>query len=193
MPKVYTEEEKAQQLVKMFNLGLQLIMEKGYKNVKVEDLVNLIGVSKGYFYLIFSSKEGFILDAIAWQMEKVFSIMEDAKANGLCAEKTGFLYHDIFKQLHLTNYEDFLYIKRKAGKDTWEKFKKFEESYFTKILKLLDKEDSGCDPKVISNLSSIIYLSYNMKKEGSYLFPEKGDEVTELLLDTLHRYVHEKK
>ena len=47
MPKIYTEEEKYQQKIKMYTAGLKMVSQNGYKNVKVDDLVEIAGVSKG--------------------------------------------------------------------------------------------------------------------------------------------------
>ena len=49
MPKIYTEEEKYQQKIKMYTAGLKMVSQNGYKNVKVDDLVEIAGVSKGLF------------------------------------------------------------------------------------------------------------------------------------------------
>ena len=53
MPKIFTEAEKDRHREVLFEEGFRLISERGYKNVKVEQLVKLIGASKGYFYALF--------------------------------------------------------------------------------------------------------------------------------------------
>ena len=192
MPKIYTEEEKYQQKVKMYTTGLQLISKNGYKNVKVDDLVELANVSKGYFYLLFESKEEFVLDALMWQMDNVFSALKWSSDAGTSSEETGHLYQAMFKNLNFIQYDDITYIKKKTPKELWNKFKHFEELYFQNILKLLGKDDNKHNPKVISNLSSIIFLSYNsMKDDDSYFFSDCTQEVTQILLDALHRYIHD--
>ena len=59
MPKIFSDIEKDTQRNTLFEKGLQMIVERSYKNVTVDDLVNLIGSSKGYFYRLFESKEDF--------------------------------------------------------------------------------------------------------------------------------------
>ena len=190
MPKVFSEAEKKEHRAQIFDKGLKLIMEKGYKNVTVDQLVQLIHASKGYFYLLFESKESFFLDAIAWQMENIFNAMKEARDRGASSEEIGNLYRQLLKKMHFASYEDIVYVQKKVSQKEWEKFREFEKIYFTKILKLIGRDNSGCDPEVISNLSALIYLSHNMKQYAQYLFPEKSDEVTEILLDTLHRYIY---
>ena len=64
MPKIFSDIEKDIQRNTLFEKGLQMIVERGYKNVTVDELVTLIGSSKGYFYRLFESKEEFFLQAI---------------------------------------------------------------------------------------------------------------------------------
>ena len=59
MPKIFSDIEKDIQRNTLFEKGLQMIVERGYKNVTVDELVTLIGSSKGYFYRLFESKEEF--------------------------------------------------------------------------------------------------------------------------------------
>ena len=71
MPKIFSESEKLSHKQLLFDRGLALIMERGYKNVTVDELIKLTGGSKGYFYLLFESKEDFFLKAVMWQMEQL--------------------------------------------------------------------------------------------------------------------------
>ena len=78
MPKIFSDIEKDTQRNTLFEKGLQMIVERSYKNVTVDDLVNLIGSSKGYFYRLFESKEDFFLQAISWQMTKNLEVLSEA-------------------------------------------------------------------------------------------------------------------
>ena len=188
MPKIISNEEKEKYKSQLCDKGLKLIMQKGYKNVTVDELVQLIGVSKGYVYHLFESKEVFVLEAIAWQMEEVFEAMKFAKEKGCSNEEIRFLHKSLFNRLRFANFEDILHVQRKISPDYWAKFRQFEIDYFTKALLLMGRDASDCDPRVISNLSALIYLSYTMHENGLYIFNEQVQEVNDLLLDTLYRY-----
>lgn len=45
MPKIFSEEEKESHRKFLLDNGLKIIMEKGYKNVTVDQLVKMIGAS----------------------------------------------------------------------------------------------------------------------------------------------------
>lgn len=77
IPKIFTDEEKEGHRAILLDQGLGLIMKNGYKNVTIDQLVQLIGASKGYFYVLFPSKEQFFLQAIASQMERHFDALRE--------------------------------------------------------------------------------------------------------------------
>ena len=191
MPKIFSDIEKDTQRNTLFEKGLQMIVERSYKNVTVDDLVNLIGSSKGYFYSLFESKEDFFLQAISWQMTKNLEVLSEAHKDGSSLEELSQLYKKLFLQASTTNYMDLFYIYSKVSEEQWKRFRDFEEAHYIKVVKLLGKDPAVCNPKVLSNLSAMIYLSYGMTQYAPYLFEEKNDAVLDILLATMHRYVIE--
>ena len=191
MPKIFSDIEKDTQRNTLFEKGLQMIVERSYKNVTVDDLGNLIGSSKGYFYRLFESKEDFFLQAISWQMTKNLEVLSEAHKDGSSLEELSQLYKKLFLQASTTNYMDLFYIYSKVSEEQWKRFRDFEEAHYIKVVKLLGKDPAVCNPKVLSNLSTMIYLSYGMTQYAPYLFEEKNDAVLDILLATMHRYVIE--
>ena len=191
MPKIFSDIEKDTQRNTLFEKGLQMIVERGYKNVTVDELVTLIGASKGYFYRLFESKEEFFLQAISWQMTRNLERLEAARGNGASTDELSRLYKDLFIEASTTNYMDMFYIYSKVSEAQWQQFRNFEEAHYIRVVKLLGKDPAICDPKVLSNLSAMIYLSYGMTQYAPYLFEEKNDAVLDILLATMHRYVTE--
>lgn len=109
MPKIFSDIEKDNRRNLLFEKGMQRIAARGYKNVTVGDLVNLIGSSKGYFYHLFESKEDFFLQAIRWQMQKNPEILSEARKNGASLEEVSQLYKKRFMQAGTTNYMDLFH------------------------------------------------------------------------------------
>jgi AcrR family transcriptional regulator len=193
MPKIFTEAEKEKHRSILFDNGFRLIDEHGYKNVTVDKLVSLIGASKGYFYLLFDSKEEYFLNAIAWQMEREYDQLKDALENGAELNEIRLLYKQIFLKSRFANYIDMIEIRKKVPDERWEDFRAFEESFSKKTIDLLGKKITDCDPKILSNLSAMIFLSYGMSNYAPYLFEEKKEETLDILLNVMHRYVTEGK
>ena len=57
MPKVYSEEEKQEIILKLKREANLLMQEKGVKKTTVDELVRRVGIPKGTFYLFYPSKE----------------------------------------------------------------------------------------------------------------------------------------
>ena len=63
MPKVvpeYKEEAKA----RILNVATEMFVENGYKNTKMTEIANKLGVSKGALYQYYKSKEELLLEVI---------------------------------------------------------------------------------------------------------------------------------
>lgn len=189
MPKIFSDEQKEDQRNLLFQNGLRKIMELGYKNVTVDDLVDLIGSSKGYFYLLFPSKEDFFLEALCWQMKRHREAIAEARQNGATLEEIGSFYRNLFLKGSLANYMDMLAVQKKVSRERWEQFLRYEEDHYTQVIKTLGKDPTYCDPKVLCNLAATILLSYDMAKSSPYLFQEKNDDVLDILLNAMHRYI----
>ena len=188
MPKIFSDEEKQFHKNFLLDNGLRVIMENGYKHVTVDQLVQMIGASKGYFYLLFPSKEDFFLDALAWQMEKNYKQLEEAVKKGFSSAQIAELYKEIFKnRMHFASHEDAAYVQQKISDEQWNRFQEYQESFFLRTIKLLGRDASQCDPKIVSNLSVIIFLLYNSRDK--YLFAERIQETTDILLHTFHAYI----
>ena len=188
MPKIFSDEEKEAHRSFLLDNGLRLIMEKGYKHVTVDQLIQMLGVSKGYFYILFPSKEEFFLDALAWQMNKNFETLRSAVENGQTTLEIGQVYQGIFRGMHFATFEDVIYVQQKVSEQQWQHFRDFEEEFFTRVLELFGKNTvSKCDPKIVSNLSALIFLAKN--SHAKYLFSDKMDDVINILLNTFHIYI----
>ena len=188
MPKIFSDEEKKAHREFLLENGLRVIMENGYKHVTVDQLVQMIGASKGYFYVLFSSKEDFFLEALAWQMEKNYKRLEQAVNNNYSPTQIASLYRDIFKnRMHFATYEDAAYIQQKISDAQWKRFQDYQERFFSRILRIFGRDPSICDPKIVSNLSAVMFLFYN--SQAKYFFTERMQETTDLLLQTFHHYI----
>ena len=71
MVRPFTDNEKAEIKQKMVVLAAELFKEQPFKDVKVSDITQKLGIAKGSFYNFFSSKESLLLAVLA-DIEKDF-------------------------------------------------------------------------------------------------------------------------
>ena len=125
-------------------------------------------------------------------MEKNFKRLEEAVKKQYTPSQIAQLYRDIFKnRMHFANYEDAAYVQQKISDEQWSRFQNYQELFFTRILELLGRNNEKCDPKIVSNLSAIMFLLYN--SQAKYLFTDKIKETTDILLETFHTYIFGKE
>jgi AcrR family transcriptional regulator len=62
MPKGFTEKERESIHQQLLERGREIFANYGVRKTSVEDLTRAVGISKGAFYIFFSSKEELFLE-----------------------------------------------------------------------------------------------------------------------------------
>lgn len=71
MPKVYSEEKRAEINEKLMDIGLELIKQYGIKKLSIEALTKKVGIAQGTFYNFYKSKEILVYNIANRYQEKV--------------------------------------------------------------------------------------------------------------------------
>ena len=96
MPKIFTDADREIHKIKLLDKGMDLIAQRGLKDVSVSELAAVIDVSKGYFYTLFASKEQFFFEGLLWRMRQNLNKLETAKKRGAGEEELyDLVSHDI--------------------------------------------------------------------------------------------------
>lgn len=61
MPTNFTQEERDVLTKKLFEKGIQLLKENGYKKMKVSLIAEAVGIGTGTFYHFFKSKDAYVI------------------------------------------------------------------------------------------------------------------------------------
>ena len=85
-------------------------------------------------------------------MEQIFQALLDASQQGATPSELSVLHRQLYRKLKFANYEDMFYINQKVSKEQWQQFRKFEEDFFARIIKLMGSSPSERDPQSVSNL-----------------------------------------
>lgn len=64
MPKAFTEQEREMIRRRLLEQGHRLFSGSGLRKTSVEELAAAVGISKGAFYLFYSSKEALFMDVV---------------------------------------------------------------------------------------------------------------------------------
>lgn len=77
MPKSFTEKERASIYAALQDACKRNWIEHGYKKTSVDELCKSVGISKGAFYLFYSTKEALFCDVIVSEQNKICDIAEE--------------------------------------------------------------------------------------------------------------------
>lgn len=92
MPAIFTEADREELRRRMFDAGWDLIVEKGVRSLRVEDVASRVGIAKGTFYSFFPSKEEFAYSIVKANRRAVMDLFEE-----LCEQEGGRLGRDAMR------------------------------------------------------------------------------------------------
>ena len=101
MPKIYTDEERADIRARLKKEANILMLEKGVKKTTVDELVRRAGIPKGTFYLFYPSKEMLLFDCSQDFHEQVDEYLTEGMKSIVCKYKI-----DVDKKDALSGYVD---------------------------------------------------------------------------------------
>ena len=108
MPKTYTESER-ENIRRELRTAASLCLKKyGVRHTTVDELVRLVNIPKGTFYLFYDNKESLFLDALSVfvkeEEEKYLAMLEELDENHIVTSLT-----DVFMRITMMFYERGLY------------------------------------------------------------------------------------
>ena len=189
MPKIFTDAEKARHKTRLFEEGMPLIARRGLKNVTVDELANLIGTSKGYFYILFESKGAFYLEGLMHKMNQNLSRLRSQAGAGASGEELLQIFSEMCLAQTVTDFNEIIYIYQTITSAQWAEFLQREEIHFREMLKVFGKEPSPHDVRTICNLTTAPYLLHTTDESTPYVFPDAKEDALKLLVQALLSFI----
>lgn len=147
MPKIVTEEERAQVRDAIYAATIAVIRQKGMRKVTVDDIVGGVGISKGAFYSYYSSKEICVFEVLKRSEAQQFARLEEIMAQGLhdrdsvvaCLREVFLAPTSLFLVMTATDLEALL---RKLPPEYREREQKKSNDFFKRSLDLMKIDES---------------------------------------------------
>jgi len=183
MPKAFSESEKEIIRVQMREKGKKLFEKHGLKKTSVDELTEVVGISKGAFYLFYGSKEELFMEILE-QIEKEIqtSILEFASqpsADGRnqvgAMLKSFLLTWDAYPLLKNFSTADFDYLVRKLPPERVMQHVNSDTEFTNHFIKKIKREGIAVktSPRVIGNLiKSLFFLSLHREDMGAAAYEE---------------------
>ena len=198
MPKAFSEYEKTAIRSQLREQGQRLFAAHGLKKTSIDDLIQAVGISKGAFYLFYSSKEELlmeILEAIEVTMQtRILNHVMQPDRNALQNVRdvlTQFLVlWDEYPLLKSFGQEEYMILVRKLPPDRVQAHANQDERFVTNFTAKLHREGitTHAPPRVVANLiKSLFFIGLHRDDLGNAAYIE----TMAILVDLVAGYVTE--
>lgn len=200
MAKGFNEREKDAIRQKLMDAAEVCWRKYGLKKTSVDELVGMVNISKGSFYLFYPTKEHLFMDVFeridTRSKKELFRIIQNSQGS----KKEIFvsiimqMYKDVKKTPWILNmhHGDLELLLRKLPPERVERHLKDDDSTAVELFKLLDIE-TDVDPEIISGAMRSIFLMLLHKQEiGEEIFDDVIAYLVEAITLKLFKGVQEK-
>lgn len=196
MPRGFSEREKERIRGGLIEQGREFFTSYGVKRTNVEDLTGAVGISKGAFYLFYTSKEELFFEVLGqWEDEYHADLLGAAVQPGVVPRQqvTDFLKmafsvwrtHPLFTHFDPKQYEHLL---RKLPEEKVEVALRKDEVFIGKLLGQWREHGVAidCDPDVFLGLMrALFFISLHEQDLGRDTYPE----VIQFFIDSIAQRV----
>ena len=176
MPAIFTEADREELRRRMFDAGWDLIVEKGVRSLRVEDVASRVGIAKGTFYSFFPSKEEFAYSIVKANRRAVMDLFEE-----LCEQEGGRLGRDAMRTwLRSLWYSDRNIYRYATDEHSFDP--EVDRVTMGRIMERLEGVRPDADWRVVANLQKGIAL---MLLDRSLMHAEALDAAVDAVIEAI--------
>lgn len=167
MPKTYTETERDNIRRDLRGAASLCLRKYGVRHTTVDELVHMVNIPKGTFYLFYPNKESLFLDALVTftkeEEGKYLELLEELDENHIVTSLT-----TVFFEMAISFYNSGLYrflddnqlaiVMRSLDETDKVRFETSRTSFITKILDYFSIDDEDDISAFSSAFNSVFYL-----------------------------------
>ncbi len=167
MPKTYTETERDNIRRDLREAASLCLRKYGVRHTTVDELVHMVNIPKGTFYLFYPNKESLFLDALVTftkeEEGKYLELLEELDENHIVTSLT-----TVFFEMAISFYNSGLYrflddnqlaiVMRNLDETDKVRFETSRTSFITKILDYFSIDDEDDISAFSSAFNSVFYL-----------------------------------
>ena len=184
--KAYSKEEREAIRIKLLEVALDMYSQNGIKQTRLIDILEIVGISKPFFYKFYPSVEEFIICAITYQWKHIDELINEVESHTDWSwqEKAYSLFNNFIdyknNKILIMTQEEEVWVRKRLDDEKYQEFMTIQISFFDKLLTLWEIPKNKCDPQVLANLVLSMLVIYNSGKKALPFF------YTEYLRETAH-------
>ncbi len=177
---------------------IQCIADRGLIHSSIETLCGKVGISKTFFYSLFSSKEELVFHALLYQQPRLLDcarqLMEDPELSWRAGVET-FLKNCCYgakSRVAVLSIEEEQQVRRCLSEESFQAFRQYQIRFYGKLLSIFGLPREGIDPRLFGNLALAMMMVHKAIPDAMpFLFPEVAEDMVDFqvraLVDEMER------
>lgn len=172
--------------------AIQCIADRGLIHSSIETLCRKAGISKTFFYSLFTSKEELVLHALRYQQPRLLqyarALMEAPGLSWRAGVET-FLKDCCYgakRGVAVLSIEEEQQVRRCLSEENFQTFRRDQVIFYGKLLSVFGLPADGIDPRLFGNLALAMMMVYKAIPDAMpFLFPEAAEDMVEFQVKAL--------
>lgn len=198
--KAYSKEQKEAVRQKLLETGLALYSKQGIKKARLVDILEVVSISKPFFYTFFPSVAEFVLQVLDFQWTRYAAILDafEAERSRPWQEQARELLdktvHYNQNGLLVMTQEEEVWVHAQLDDTRYELFMASQINFFRRLLSLWGIDQERCSPKVLGNMIISSVLIYNSARRAlPFLYLDELEATAQAQTEAIIAYLERLK
>ena len=190
--KAYSEQERERVKEALMAAVLQCIVDRGLIHSSIDALCRKVGISKTFFYSLFTSKEELVCHALRYQQPRLLAYAQQLMENPSLSWRAGvetFLKdccHGAKSGVAVLSIEEEQQVYRCLSEENFQAFRRDQVLFYSRLLAIFGLPVDSIDPRLFGNLALAMMMVHKAIPDTMpFLFPEVAEEMVDFQVKAL--------
>lgn len=198
--KAYSSQQRKEIRAQLLAVGLRLYAQNGIRAVRLVDILDVVGISKPFFYKFFDSVQAFVIEVLNSQWKELDALLDQAEehSNGCWRKKVTYaldrFIHYQENGLLVMTQEEEMWVREKISDEMYNAFMVTQLSYFEKLFCRWGIPREKCSPKVLANMIlTVVIICGQAKASLPFLHLDELEQTAQAQIECLVLYLESLK
>lgn len=194
--KAYSKEQREEVRLRLLETALNMYSQNGIKKVRLSDILDVVGISKPFFYTFFDSVQEFVLRVLDFQWTRYAALLDGYRAEQdrpwqeQLRELLNKTVHYSQNGLLVMTQEEEVWVRARLDDARYETFMENQVNFFQQLLALSGVSETCCPPKVLGNMVISAVLIYNSARRAlPFLYLDELERTARAQMEAIIAYL----
>lgn len=171
---------------------IQCIVDRGLIHSSIENLCGKVGISKTFFYSLFTSKEELVSHTLRYQQPRLLDYARQLMEDPLLSWRAGvetFLKNCCYgakSGVAVLSIEEEQQVRRCLSEENFQAFRRDQISFYGELLGIFGLSTESIDPRLFGNLAlSMMMVHKAIPDTMPFLFSEVAEDMVAFQIKAL--------